>query len=285
MSSEIHCLICNGGDFDCIAHYITPDMYERAVGVSEAGYRREWIRCKRCHFIQSDFNRDPMILNRLYEEGYRDIAAAWRSGNTEEIFKKVINLPFEQSETKQRVHWLLAALRDLEIAGFFKLATPEKGRALDVGGATGAFAYELQEISEGNWRSTVIDPAHAGTFLARDWNVEYVQKPFERAEFEHEFDLISLVFALEHLNDPDAVLQLALKCLSPNGCVFVEVPDSIVFQRLELDDDIFNSCHLWMFEPATLSSLIERNGFVTSALRRYRTARGHYSLSVIGTVA
>lgn len=274
------CLICGGHGFETVASYDRPDPYETAVGVPEAGYERSWRRCRGCGFHQSRYARDPDVLDRLYMDAYRDRQAEWRSGDTKEVFKKVIALPAEESETKQRIAWLQGSLTDLEWGGLFRPSVAP--RFLDVGGATGVFAYEFRAAT--GWRAHVSDPASSGLYLTEDYDIPYVQAPYRAGQFDTDFDLITLVFALEHFRDPDGSLKEARKDLTGKGAVYVEVPDALAFDRLPPDDDIFNACHLWMFDPKSLIALMHRHEFHVGALRRYRTARGHYALAVLGSL-
>lgn len=274
------CLICSGQALVPVFAYDAPDRYEAAVGVTAAGYARSWRRCGDCGFHQSFYSRDEAVLDRLYESGYRDQQAAWRSGTTEEVFRRVIALPPEQSETAERVAWLSAALAELDGAGALPKAGDGPRRMLDVGGATGVFAYVFQQRAGGTWAAHVADPAESGRFLA-DWGVIYRQAPYRAGLFDAPFDLITLVFALEHVRDPDAALRAAHADLA-GGALYIEVPDAWAFERLPADDDIFNSCHLWMFDPHSLVRLLRRTGFEVTHLRRHRTRRGHYALCALG---
>ena len=74
---------------------------------------------------------------------------------------------------------------------------------LDVGGASGVIAYLFKDTA---WRSCVIDPSEDGTFI-RKYGVGYVQEFYKAGLFEKKFNLISLVFVLEHLLDPLAIIK------------------------------------------------------------------------------
>ena len=63
--------------------------------------------------------------------------------------------------------------------------------------------------------------------------------------------------------------------------LYVEVPDSISFSLKSADDDIFNSCHLWMFSAYTLTELLRQTGYEICTLKRVCTLRGHYALMAL----
>jgi len=70
-----------------------------------------------------------------------------------------------------------------------------------------------------------------------------------------------LVHVLEHIQDLDGFLQQVRMRLRKGGYLFVEVPDSIEFDRLKKEDDDFNSCHQWSFDLGSLYKVLEKNGF------------------------
>jgi hypothetical protein len=88
-------------------------------------------------------------------------------------------------------------------------------------------------------------------------------------------------YMLEHSVEPHHILTAARKRLHPSGLLYVEVPDELAFLRKPQDDDIFNSCHLWMFGPRSLQNLLADAGFETLQLTRGRSPRGHYALGVL----
>jgi hypothetical protein len=61
------------------------------------------------------------------------------------------------------------------------------------------------------------------------------------------------------------------------------VPSSLAFQLKPHEDDIFNACHLWMFDGYTLTRLLSSAGFEVLAMNSTQTKRGHYSLMVLAT--
>lgn len=274
---ESGCLLCGCADFHLVADYPGPDRYEEAVGIDSDGYHRSWVRCASCGFVYSRYSRDPAALDKLYERVYREVIAEIRSGTTREIFERVIALPADQSETVNRISWIKRELRTLERAGLLP-SDRRTRRLLDIGGATGVFAYMF---GDDEWQSYIVDPAESGAFIEIDYGVPYRQQPYEPGAFGFSFDLVSLVFVLEHLRDPLATLAGVATDLAPGGTVYVEVPDAVAFEMKPSDDDIFSSCHLWMFDPLSLARLFDGAGFEMLTLTRTRTLRGHYALTAL----
>lgn len=273
------CLLCGHEKSETLAFYDAPDVYERAVGVPQNGYHRAWVRCSECGFIYSVYSRSPEVLDRLYESGYRDgIASHRRQGTTKEIFERVIALPPEESETVARVKWIKDEIGRLTHEGL-RRRTPGTQILLDIGGATGVFAYTFRDD---DWQAEIIDPAESGRFV-EEYGVTYHECPYVFGIMERAVDLASLVFVLEHLRDPNKILRDIGRDLAPGGMVYIEVPDALAFEMKPADDDIFNSCHLWMFDPRSLTELLRLSGLQVLSLRRGKTTRGHLALSALAT--
>ncbi|MEE2745757.1 MAG: class I SAM-dependent methyltransferase [Pseudomonadota bacterium] len=268
-------------EYEPIFQYSQPDQYETSVGVTLDNYARQWVKCLKCGFFYSRFSRDPFILGNIYSETYREKGQSWRSKTTEEIFYDVLALPDKQSESKKRVAWLKTAINEINDQGLIVLEKVGL-RMLDIGGGAGVFAHLY---SDDLWSAFVVDPASGGKFLEEKHGINYTQTDYKAGLFEHKFHLISLIYVLEHLTDPAYVLTTVKKDLTQNGLVFVEVPDACAFDNLPPEDDIFNSCHLWMFEPNSITALFKECGFKILKLERGKTFRGHYSLSVIAKAA
>lgn len=272
------CLLCGSKKRQTVFQYTEPDSYERSVGVRDSQYYRAWVSCDDCGFYYSCYSRNPDILDRIYETIYRTANNDWRQCSTEDIFNKVISLPSQESETQARVNWIKSQMAELSAAGIISSAMHSQ-QFLDVGGATGVFGYLFQDAG---WRGAIIDPSRDGAFIEK-YGMTYYQAAYADKSFDKKFNLISLIFVLEHVRTPDEILCKARRDLNPGGVIYIEVPDDIAFTRKPASDDIFNSCHLWMFSPKTLVMLLRRCGFEIVSLKRTRTLRGHYSLMLLAT--
>ena len=259
-----------------IASYEKPDQYEIAVGIKEDFYYRKWVRCDSCTLIFSIYSRSNNAFDFLYEELYRKVGAVpWRKLSTEETFKLVLKLAPEKSETIYRVNFIKG-----KIASFIKsslYSKKEKYKLLDIGGATGSFAFAFKDKK---WESTIIDPDGSGKFI-KNYNIKFKQGWFTEKSFNFKFDLISLIFVLEHVLKPSLLLREIRKSLTPDGLVYIEVPDEVAFYKISSLDDIFNSCHLYMFNPRSLQMLLSQNNFEIMSLDRTRTVRGHFVLTCL----
>ena len=271
------CIVCGNGNFNIRLEYHSPDIYEMAVGVSAKNYSRQWVQCEGCQFHYSRYSRNPRVLEKIYECDYRKNDQEWRQSSTEEIFDRVVALPANESETIERINWIKVAIADCEKSDLISWRA-DGLRMLDVGGATGVFAYLFQDEI---WEAHIIDPAEDGRVIQEKHHIPYHWRSYEPGVFDLKFDLVSLIFVLEHLRDPMAMLAGVQKDLVHGGVLYVEIPDAVAFENLPSEDDIFNSCHLWMFDPNSILLILKQCGFEVLRLNRGRTIRGHFSLNIL----
>lgn len=273
------CLLCQSAQHDSIFRYAEPDPYEKEVGVVGEGYSREWAKCKSCGMFYSRYSRDVEAISKIYVDSYRSEHSPWRNASVEEVFEKIVNLPPEESETKFRVDWIKSKLQSVWKNGLVR-QQDSPCRLLDIGGGNGVFAYEFQRDDK-DWSSHIIDPSGRSEFIKEKLGIHFVQDYYSPGKFGFSFDLVSLVFVLEHMTDPTSLLQSVREDMKETAFLYVEVPDAICFKHKPKEDDIFNSCHLWMFSPNTLTLLLGKCGFDVFSLERVKTKRDHYALMVL----
>lgn len=272
------CLMCGSPDYDVVFSYDTPDDIEKSVGVGEKDYFRKWVRCQKCGLYYSLYSREKEAMNNVYVAHYRDNSKSWRKeGSAKEVFEKVVALPEQESVTKSRITWIKENIRAIWDGGLLQ-APKAPHRMLDIGGGTGIFAYEFQDK---DWTSAIIDPSEGNNFIETDLHMPLVRDFYKPNTFPQKFDLVALIYLLEHVLDPIAFLNSVREDLHQNSFLFVEVPDAITFEHRPQTDDIFHSEHLWLFDPKTLHGLLERCGFELFALKRMKTKRDHYVMMAL----
>lgn len=274
---EISCLVCQSRDYDVVFSYDEPDPYELAVGVDEEGYFRKWVQCRSCGLYYSVYSRSKDVLEKIYTSAYHHQNSRWRGASAEVTFRRVVALPEEESETKYRVRWIKENIRNIWESGLLRRKEPPY-HMLDIGGSPGVFAYESQDDK---WKSYLIDPDKNADFIREKFNIPFLPKKYEPNSFGFTFDLVCAVFVLEHLTSPVDFLESVQSDMGSDSFLYLEVPDAICFKLKPPEDDIFNSCHLWMFTVSTLVMLLVQNRFQVYSLHRTKTIRGHYSLMVL----
>lgn len=263
-----------------LASYERPDQYELAVGITDHSYFRKWVKCSNCGLILSIYSRTHSALDILYEKLYRkEGSVPWRKHSTEQTFEIVRKLSPESSETVERVTFIKKKISNYQKMDLFPQKM--KYRLLDVGGATGSFAFEFKDK---NWDVDIIDPDPSGAFLEK-YGINFRCGYLSAKSYEIRFDLVSLVFVLEHVGDPKKIIQEISELMCKGALLYIEVPDEIAFTKKTSDDDIFNSCHLFMFGPMSLGNLLRQSGFEILSLERSQTKRGHFALTCIANLA
>jgi 2-polyprenyl-3-methyl-5-hydroxy-6-metoxy-1,4-benzoquinol methylase len=157
------------------------------------------------------------------------------------------------------------------------------GAALKHAGATYVAGIELDERAAAVARER-LDALVVGAVLD-------VPLPFDEAAFH------LLVFAdvLEHLPDPDAVLERCLPLLAPGGTVVISVPNMrfwlvllrLIADRWEYaDSGVRDRTHLRVFTRRSLEQMIARHGLEVAHLeRRFRLLDDQSRIGRIGALA
>ena len=148
-----------------------------------------------------------------------------------------------------------------------------RGRMLDVGCATGAL---LQVAKDDGWNAQGIEIGEASARYAREELGLPVEcgSLFDMSYQPGEFDAVSMVEVIEHLQSPGAALQQLHQWIKPGGLLLVTTPNyNALFRRLFGTRWWVVNCedeHIVLFTPATLARLLEQRGFVVE----YQQIRG-----------
>lgn len=153
--------------------------------------------------------------------------------------------------------------RFTEIADLFAAELPDRGlRILDIGCSTGGLLVELQR--RGYTRLTGIDPSVECVRLAHDrYGLDVRCGTIESLEaWGEQYDCIILSGVLEHIRDVRHALAVLRSRLSPQGSLFVEVPDARGFDRFaDAPFQAFSTEHVNFFTAQSLAYTLTRVGF------------------------
>lgn len=240
MDSQNNCQWC-GNHLSFIWGYKQPDKYERYCKIMDID--RKWLRCKHCGWIESQRNYDPNELDDIYVYGYRD--KDFRGEDIQETFSKIYSMPYVTSENKVRLDWFLT---------HSKLTHWD---VLDIGSGIGVWP---QLLSEKGCNVFCVEPnKYSSDFIKYTLGLPCYTGFFDKS-VTGEYDLISLVHVLEHIEKPVKALKNIAKRLRPSGEIFIEVPDSVEFEYLGKEHDEFNSCHRVFYNFKTLAWTMEKAG-------------------------
>lgn len=205
-------------------------------------------------------------LSQLYTGDYVNKTYSDRLTAT---FDRIMALPAEQSDNRQRVAWINEFARTRAFGG---------RRLLDVGSGLAVFPAAMKEAG---WQSIALDPDPLAAQHARDHAcVEAWCGDFATLEPSTKFDLVTFNKVLEHVQDTVGLLERAKTHLALGGVVYVELPDGE--SALEDTDgperEEFFVEHYCAFSVASLALLARHAGYCTDAVERVREASGKYTL-------
>ncbi len=132
---------------------------------------------------------------------------------------------------------------------------PSKGRMVDVGCGTGGFLSAFSSTFK-DWELNGLEPnVKARSRLMEIPNVRDIYST-SVGELPGAFDLISVIHALEHIENPILFLQSLKNKLATNGIVLIQVP---YFRDNPFDLIIADHCS--HFTLSSLTSVIQAAGF------------------------
>ena len=132
-------------------------------------------------------------------------------------------------------------------------------RILDVGAGSGEFLYLAQGLG---FDASGIEPNEGYAAYCR----EKLGLRVETARIDQlssddiTYDFIRLNHVLEHLPDPLGALKRLRNMLSPDGLIYVEVPNVVGYARARSRGRMFHYGHISNFSPWTLRAVAGRAG-------------------------
>jgi len=259
---------CRGQFCAEVASYDAPPAGETPFDLGGQVYRRAYDRCAVCDHW---FGRHDLDLTTLYDRAYVDTPYGGPDGMRRR-FEKIMSLPAQQSDNRQRVHRINTFARER--------GGTSGGRLLDVGAGLGVFPAAM---AAAGWDVTALEPdvrtvahlidvagvkARAADLLTLDPSVVGV------------FDVITFNKVLEHVEDPVALLGAASRLLKPEGFVYIEVPDVAAIAEGHGREEFFLEHH-HVFSPASLTMLAQRAGLLPTEVERVREPSGKYTVRLM----
>ena len=146
--------------------------------------------------------------------------------------------------------------------------------------------WYLDRINEGKIDLVLHDSQKTVPLESNGIPIEYSSFPFvlkinNRLKLDKKYDLVTLNYTLEHILKPLETLKIIKNFINKNGLLYIEVPHSISFKKLKKHDDIFNSCHLWFWNPFNISLMLKKLNYEVFFIKSGKEIRGHYSPKII----
>lgn len=158
-----------------------------------------------------------------------------------------------------------------------------KGKLLDVGAGIGQFLHYAKKYFEVDG----IEVSKSGIQIAKDkYKMDIMEGAIEDVDFDgKKFDVITVWHVLEHVPNPEELINICKNLLVEDGLIFIAVPNDVVsfkvlpktilkklgvkryvkfgiysLPKIKLDGSL-DEIHLSHFTPKVLKGLFERLGF------------------------
>lgn len=162
---------------------------------------------------------------------------------------------------------------------------PNNPVVYDLGSGEGCFtACFLEAFPDARVVSVESDERMRQRFTAEyeraEFVPEFIENFLQKVGRNPEADLINLTDVLEHVVEPEALLELIAGALKPSGFTYITLPNSDSYGAFphhvpasEVDWSLANwTCqHLWMMRPKVLNDIINRTFVLREMSRTFET--------------
>lgn len=149
--------------------------------------------------------------------------------------------------------------------------SPGEIKLLDVGCSSGAFLADAVKMG---FRAEGVEPAAAPVATAQAAGLNVRQGLLQDIGYaDGQFDAVSLLEVIEHLQDPHALLQECRRILRPGGILLVGTGNAASWTfaaegaRWEYLSIAGHGGHVSFYNPQSLGTLAQRSGFSVAAVR------------------
>jgi SAM-dependent methyltransferase len=195
--NHVRCNFCNADDAETLNH--GPDLLLDKPGDFYL------VRCRQCGLVYQNPRLSQAELSVHYPNNY---------------------LPYQQDAGERQTRFEQVS-RDRAISRFCDRIIrkrPQPSCLLDVGCATGAFLYAMQQRG---WHVQGLEPnAHAATQAKQVFGLDVFVGMLSEAVYpDASFDVVTLWDVLEHVQDVQATLVETARILKPGGLLVFSVPN------------------------------------------------------------
>jgi 2-polyprenyl-3-methyl-5-hydroxy-6-metoxy-1,4-benzoquinol methylase len=197
------------------------------------------VRCDDCGLVFSN----PQVDESLVLDEYRE-------GGSNDLWVDVLTSPRQLELDQEKFGEILTELEPYR----------GDGRLLDIGTSIGLF---LRLALDRGWTGTGTEFGRRALAYAREeLGLDVSDARIE--ELDGEYDVVTVLSVLEHVNRPRAFLREISRLLKPGGAAYFIVPnvDSLACRVLHERAATFDGRnHLVYFSPRTLREVLDREGF------------------------
>ena len=209
--------------------------------------RRNVLKCRECGLVFLE--KKERNLRGYYEKDYRKLYSPVIGKEVSSGERFDIYLPFQKSRIEDIKPYLNPNMK-----------------ALEIGCASGYFLYALRDLVQEcvgiEFNKSDVE------FAQKKCGVKIYDRPIEETDIPLEyFDIVFMLYVVEHLEDPIQFLRTVRKYIKPGGYIYMEVDninDSLlsIYGIEEYADFYYREPHIFYFSPKTLKNVVEKGGFV-----------------------
>ncbi len=156
---------------------------------------------------------------------------------------------------------------ELDSAAMYLRSPVGSAKVLDVGCGSGVLLARMKSLG---WEAEGVELDSGGVAAARARGVTVHQGQLADAKFpDNHFDAIHSAHVIEHVYDPVALLRECFRILKPGGKIVIITPNTVSWGHRKFGSAWLNldpPRHLILFNPQTLRSAAEKQGFAIERL-------------------
>ena len=141
---------------------------------------------------------------------------------------------------------------------YFRPFLDKKKNILDVGSGTGVSCILLEKKGY-NMTGVDPDPKNAQLINSKLKKGKCINSYFEDLKIENKVDVVWLTHVIEHLEQPDILLEKCKEWIVPDGIICIAVPDC--GNPNMLNHSLNNPYHVYHFSKNSLKRLFAKSGY------------------------
>ena len=141
---------------------------------------------------------------------------------------------------------------------YFEPFLDKEKNILDIGSGTGVSCILLEKKGY-NMTGVDPDPKNAQLINSKLKKGKCINSYFEDLKIENKVDVVWLTHVIEHLEQPDILLEKCKEWIVPDGIVCIAVPDC--GNPNMLDHSLNNPYHIYHFTKNSLKQLFKKSGY------------------------
>ena len=141
---------------------------------------------------------------------------------------------------------------------YFRPFLDKKKNILDIGSGTGVSCVLLEKKGY-NVTGVDPDPKNAQLINSKLKKGKCINSYFEDLKIENKIDVVWLTHVIEHLEQPDILLEKCKEWIIPDGIICIAVPDCENPDMLK--SSLTNPYHIYHFTKQSLKILFEKCGY------------------------